>query len=125
MFPSRAAILTGKAPARLHLTQWIPGTRFPHKELLEPPSLMHLESDVPTIATLLKTQGYRTAAIGKWHLGGEGYLPEDFGFDVNIAGDMHGHPPSYFGPYSFHNLTGYTAQDYLTDVLTEKMDAFV
>ncbi len=123
--PSRAAILTGKAPARLHLTQWIPGTLYPHKKLLEAPTPLHLSRSVPTIAKLLKTAGYRTAAIGKWHLGGEGYLPEDFGFDVNIAGDNHGHPPSYFGPYSFHNLTGYTAQDYLTDVLTDKMDAFV
>jgi arylsulfatase A len=123
--PSRAAILTGKAPARLHLTQWIPGTLYPHKKLLEAPTPLHLNRDVPTIAKLLKRAGYRTAAIGKWHLGGDGYLPEDFGFDVNIAGDDHGHPPSYFGPYHFHNLTGFTAKDYLTDVLTEKMDAFV
>ena len=123
--PSRAAILTGNAPARLHLTQWIPGTLYPRKKLLEAPTPLHLDHNVPTIAKLLKTAGYRTAAIGKWHLGGEGYLPEDFGFDVNIAGDKHGQPPSYFGPYSFHNLTGYTAQDYLTDVLTDKMDAFV
>lgn len=123
--PSRAAILTGKSPARLHLTQWIPGTVFPHKRLLEPPTPLHLDRNEPTIAELLKKAGYRTAAIGKWHLGGEGYLPEDFGFDVNIAGDNHGHPPSYFGPYHFHNLTGYTAQDYLTDVLTDKMESFV
>lgn len=123
--PSRAAILTGRAPARLHLTQWIPGTVFPHKKLLEPPTPRHLDRDVPTIARLLKNAGYRTAAIGKWHLGGDGYLPEDFGFDINIAGDSHGHPPSYFGPYHFHNLTGFTEQDYLTDVLTVKMDEFV
>jgi len=123
--PSRAAILTGKAPARLHLTQWIPGVFYKHKKLLEAPTPLHLNRNVPTIAKMLKSAGYHTGAIGKWHLGGEGYLPEDFGFDVNIAGDNHGHPPSYFGPYNFHNLTGYTAKDYLTDVLTQKMDAFV
>ena len=123
--PSRAAILTGQAPARLQLTQWIPGTLYPHKKLLEAPTPPHLDLSVPTVAEMLKKSGYRTAAIGKWHLGGEGYLPEDLGFDVNIAGDNHGHPPSYFGPYHFHNLTGYTAQDYLTDVLTDKMEAFV
>lgn len=123
--PSRASILTGKAPARLHLTQWIPGTFYPHKKLLEAPTPLHLDLSVPTIARLLKSSGYRTAAIGKWHLGGEGYLPENFGFDVNIAGDNHGHPPSYFGPFHFHDLTGYTPKDYLTDVLTSKMDAFV
>lgn len=123
--PSRAAILTGKSPARLHLTQWIPGTFYPHKKLLEAPTPLHLGLEIPTIAKMLKDAGYKTAAIGKWHLGGDGYLPENFGFDVNIAGDNHGSPPSYFGPYHFHNLTGYTAQDYLTDVLTDKMDAFV
>lgn len=123
--PSRAAILTGKAPARLHLTQWIPGTFYPHKKLLEAPTPLHLDLQIPTIAKMLKGAGYRTASIGKWHLGGDGYLPEDFGFDVNVAGDDHGHPPSYFGPFHFHNLTGYTAQDYLTDVLTQKMDAIV
>lgn len=123
--PSRAAIMTGKAPARLHLTQWIPGTVYPYKKLREAPTPAHLESGIPTVASMLRSAGYRTAAIGKWHLGGEGYLPEDFGFDVNIAGDNHGHPPSYFGPFHFHNLTGYTPSDYLTDVLTQKMDAFV
>lgn len=123
--PSRAAILTGKAPARLHLTQWIPGTLYPHKKLLEAPTPLHLDRNVPTVAKLLGRAGYHTAAMGKWHLGGEGYLPEDFGFDVNIAGDSHGHPPSYFGPFQFHNLTGLTPQDYLTDVLTERMDQFV
>lgn len=123
--PSRASILTGQSPARLHLTQWIPGVKYPHKKLREAPSALHLPSRVPTIAELLRAAGYQTAAIGKWHLGGDGYLPEDFGFEVNIAGDFHGHPPSYFGPYAFHNLTGYTKNDYLTDVLTQKMDEYV
>ena len=123
--PSRAAILTGKAPARLGLTQWIPGSVYPHKKLLEAPSALHLDLNVTTVAQLLKSAGYQTAAIGKWHLGSEGYLPENFGFDVNIAGDRHGSPPSYFGPFSFHNLTGFTKDDYLTDVLTEKMEAHI
>lgn len=123
--PSRAAILSGKAPARLGLTQWIPGVVYPHKKLLDAPRPLHLDRSVTTIAQLLKSAGYQTAAIGKWHLGGDGYLPENFGFDVNIAGDDHGHPPSYFGPFSFHNLTGFTQNDYLTDVLTEKMEAHI
>jgi arylsulfatase A-like enzyme len=123
--PSRASILTGQSPARLHLTQWIPGVVYPHKKLRDAASLLHLESATPTLAEQLRRAGYQTAAIGKWHLGGDGYLPENFGFDVNIAGDLHGHPPSYFGPFHFHNLTGYTKDDYLTDVLAEKMDAYV
>lgn len=123
--PSRASILTGQSPARLHLTQWIPGVVYPHKKLRDAASALHLASGVATIAGQLRRAGYQTASIGKWHLGGEGYLPENFGFDVNIAGDLHGHPPSYFGPFQFHNLNGYTKADYLTDVLTEKMDAYV
>ena len=126
--PSRAAILTGQCPARLGLTQWIPGTVFPHKKLLEAPSALHLAGNVSTLAQRLKSLGYQTASIGKWHLGGEGYYPEDFGFDLNIAGDNHGSPPpprGYFGPFPLHHLSGYTSQDYLTDVLTSKMDEFL
>jgi arylsulfatase A len=123
--PSRAAIMTGQTPARLQLTQWIPGTVYPGKKLLEAPSALHLPSNAITLAQRLKQLGYHTAAIGKWHLGGEGFLPENFGFDVNFAGDDHGSPPppnGYFGPFPFHNPRGYTHADYLTEVLTQKME---
>lgn len=126
--PSRAAIMTGKAPARLHLTQWIPGNFYPHKKLLEAPTPNHLDLSIPTIPEQLKRAGYQTAAIGKWHLGGSGYLPENFGFDINIAGDSHGSPgpPNhYFGPFHYHNLTGYTDHDYLTEVLTSKFEQVI
>ena len=123
--PGRAAILTGLTPARLHLTQWIPGTLYPHKKLSEAPSALHLDLAVPTLPERMRQAGYHTAAIGKWHLGGQGYLPENFGFDLNIAGDEHGSPPSYFGPFAFHNLTGYTPHDYLTEVLTAKMEDYI
>ena len=68
--PSRAGILTGQAPARLHLTQWIPGSNYPNEQLIEPPTPAHLSPGLPTIASQLKAIGYRTGAIGKWHLGG-------------------------------------------------------
>lgn len=126
--PSRAAILTGKSPARLHLTQWIPGSFYPNKKLLEPLTPKHLDPSVPTVAERLKQAGYQTAAIGKWHLGGDGYLPENFGFDTNIAGDFHGSPgpPNhYFGPFRYHNLNGYTQNDYLTEVLTTKFEQVI
>lgn len=126
--PSRAAIMTGKYPARVHLTQWIPGSHYPNKKLLEPVQVQHLDHKYPTVAERLKAVGYQTAAIGKWHLGGDGYLPEDFGFDVNIGGDIHGSPPPpnhYFGPFSLPDLSGYTKNDYLTEVLTQKMDDFL
>ncbi|MBS1813346.1 MAG: sulfatase [Acidobacteria bacterium] len=126
--PSRAGIMTGQAPARLQLTQWIPGVIYPHKKLTEPSPALHLPKGVPTLASELKALGYQTASIGKWHLGKEGYYPENFGFDVNVAGDNHGHPApphGYFGPFKYHNLTGYTQQDNLTEVLTQKTDEFL
>lgn len=126
--PSRACIMTGQAPARLHLTQWIPGSTPAHKKLIEAKSALQLEAGTPTIASELKKVGYRTAAIGKWHLGDKGALPEDFGFDENIAGDQHGHPGpphGYFGPFRYHNLDGYSEQDNLTEVLSDKVDDFL
>lgn len=126
--PSRCGILTGQWPARVHLTQWIPGVVYPHKKLTEPNFLQHLPAGIPTLASELKKQGYQTASVGKWHLGGKGFYPENFGFDVNVAGDEHGHPApphGYFGPFEYHNLTGYTENDNLTEVLTQKTDEFL
>lgn len=126
--PSRGAIMTGQSPARTHLTDWIPGMAAKGKKLNSAPFIQHLPAGIPTIASELKKQGYRTGAVGKWHLGGEGFLPENFGFDTNYGGDDHGHPSDmnhYFGPYEMHNLGGYTEKDYLTDVLTTKVDAFL
>lgn len=126
--PSRAGILTGQHPARLHLTQWIPGVVYPHEKLLEPTVPTHLSAGTPTIASELKRLGYVTGSIGKWHLGGEGFYPENFGFDVNVAGDDHGHPApphGYFGPFQYHNLQGGSEQDNLTEVLTSKVEDFI
>jgi arylsulfatase A len=103
--PTRASILTGKYPARLHLTDWIPGRKaWPYAKLLTPAFDQHLPLPETTIAEMLHPLGYRTAAIGKWHLGGENYLPTDQGFDIDIAGNQAGHPPKYFGPLSLPNM---------------------
>lgn len=126
--PSRGAIMTGQVPARTHLTEWIPGGKFPDKKLLPADFLLHLPKGIPTIASELKALGYQTGLVGKWHLGGEGFLPEDFGFDYNYGGDNHGHPTDknhYFGPFEMRNLGGYTEKDFLTDVLTAKADEFL
>jgi arylsulfatase A len=127
--PSRAAIMSGQSPARLQLTDWIPGSHYPHKKLDPAPVPSHLPKDVVTLGQRFKQLGYQTAAVGKWHLGGEpGFFPEDRGFDVNVAGDGQGSPPKpggYFGPFHFHNLTGYTQEDYLTEVLSTKAEEFL
>lgn len=112
--PTRAALLTGKSPARLHLTDWIAGHPAPKARLLPPDWTKRLDPTEPTVASRLKTAGYATASIGKWHLG-EGTTPEQFGFDVNIAGDHRGQPPRYVSPYGLPKLKDGPVGEFLTD----------
>ena len=81
--PSRAALLTGRLPVRT-------GMEGVSRRVLFPDSDGGLPASEITLAKLLKQKGYRTAAIGKWHLGHlPQYLPTSHGFD------------SYYGiPYS-------------------------
>ncbi len=98
--PTRASIMTGKYPARLHLTNWIPGEGdAPSHRLRIPEWRQFLPLEEITIAQALKSAGYVSASIGKWHLGGRPYYPEHHGFDLNVAGSYLGSPPSYFWPY--------------------------
>jgi arylsulfatase A-like enzyme len=103
--PTRASILTGKYPARLHLTDWIPGRKqWPYWKLITPAFEQQLPLAETTIAEALRPRGYRTAAIGKWHLGAEGFSPSEQGFDHNVAGNRAGSPPKYFGPLELPGL---------------------
>src|SRR5579872_7278005 len=114
--PTRASILTGRYPARLHLTDWIPGRKqWPTAKLLTPKFEQQLPLAEITLAEALKPLGYASAAIGKWHLGGEPYYPQHQGFAVNIGGTDKGSPPSYFPPYKIQGLEPRSANDYLTD----------
>lgn len=98
--PTRASILTGCYPARLHQTDYIPGRPdMPDQRLLQVEDLNHLPLAEETIAERLRAAGYATAHIGKWHLGSEGYFPADQGFDFNLGASDRGMPPSYFHPY--------------------------
>lgn len=133
--PTRAAIMTGKAPARLRITDWIPGEREPqNSRFVLPDWQKHLPPGETTLAEALKPLGYSTASIGKWHLGGEGFLPEDQGFDLNIAGGPIGGPASYFWPYgdkaASHRVPGLAEAggqtgEYLTDRLTDEALKFI
>jgi arylsulfatase A-like enzyme len=124
--PSRAAILTGKYPARLQLTDWLPGRADrPSQKLLRPPIRQELQLEEITLAEALKATGYASASIGKWHLGGESFYPEHQGFDINIGGTETGSPPG--GYFRFHtpNLKARSDQEYLTDRLTEEAVWFI
>jgi len=112
---SRAAMMTGQYPARLHITDWIPGHAKPRTQLKPPEWQKFLPLETVTVAERLKAAGYATACIGKWHLGGEPYYPEHQGFDINIGGCDRGQPPSYFSPYKIATLPDGPTGEYLTD----------
>jgi len=105
--PTRGSILTGKYPARLHLTDWLPGRPDrPDQRLARPSFRQELPLEEVTLAEKLKAAGYVTAHVGKWHLGGEGFEPQRQGFDINIAGDHTGTPMSYFAPFKGKGRNG-------------------
>ncbi|MDW7680212.1 MAG: sulfatase [bacterium] len=87
--PTRASIMTGKSPARLHITDYIPGSPFPYAKLITPEQTQGLPMEEITIAELLKEHGYKTGHFGKWHLNkdkeyqpGRPGDPGSQGFDV-------------------------------------------
>ena len=116
--PTRAAIQTGRYPHRIGITDWIRaafqgGERKGDangyvsngkRPLRTPINLDHLPHDEITLAETLKTRGYASCFIGKWHLGGKGNLPTDQGYDENHGGWDYGQPPSYFDPYKTKRL---------------------
>lgn len=130
--PTRAAIMTGKYPARLHLTDWIEGSINEYAKVQVPDWQKYLPLEEETIAEYLKEKGYKTGHVGKWHLGEDStYYPQYQGFDVNIAGYSKGSPPSYFYPYvrkgraPIPYLEGGEEGEYLTDRLTDEAVAFI
>lgn len=120
--PSRAAVLTGKTPARLHLTDFLSGLEYPYAAL-SPPEWQRwfLPHEEVTLAEMLKRVGYETFYFGKWHLGGEEHFPVTQGFDHSVAATKSGYPGAYFYPWSqVKNLNGKKG-DYLTDRLTDEV----
>jgi arylsulfatase A len=86
--PTRASIMTGKYPARLHLTDFIAGGNYPYEKYKQPDWQKFLPLKEITIAEALKTAGYATASFGKWHLSIDKkppkslpYNPDKQGFD--------------------------------------------
>lgn len=106
--PTRASIMCGKYPARLHTTDYF-GAPQPegvgehwtkNKPLLPAHYVDHVTLEETTLAEALKEAGYSTLFAGKWHLGNDGFLPENQGFDINKGGYRFGSPPGgYFSPY--------------------------
>ncbi len=124
--PTRAALMTGKYPARLHITDWIPGSMPDNPKLLVPDWTKYLPLEEVTIADVFKAAGYVTASIGKWHLGTEPYYPEKHGFDLNIAGTDKPQPTTYYAPWKIPTLTPEGKDgEYLTDRLGDEAVNFI
>ncbi|MBD0831628.1 sulfatase [Aestuariibaculum sediminum] len=129
--PSRAAIMTGKTPAKLNLTDYLPGNKSfgPHKDqkLTSHAFPPYLDLKEYTIAECFNNAGYKTMIAGKWHLAeDEKYYPQFQGFDINKGGNKTGHPAAgYFSPYKNPELIDGYEGEYLTDRLTDEVIQFI
>ena len=115
--PTRYSVMTGRYPTRVDATNYFTGVRegrFRPAELID-----RMPAEEVTLAEELGGAGYRSAFLGKWHLGpDESHWPLAQGFDVNVAGCTKGHPPSYFSPYRIPTLEDGPEGEFLTDRLT-------
>lgn len=139
--PTRASIVTGKYPARLHITTpachlppMPPGTpefaekAAPAHKVIQPQSRRFLPTEEYTIAEAFRDAGYKTAHVGKWHLGlMPEHWPEAQGFDVSFHGAPDPGPRSYFSPYQFPagTVTDGPVGEYITDRATDEAIKFI
>ena len=133
--PTRCAVLTGQAPARIGLTTHLPGMYFPKDNRPQPAKLTkQLGTEYVTIAERLKEAGYANAFLGKWHIapsvarGGrvaKELSPTGQGFDVNIGGTSYGGPPSFFSPYRNAEIEDGPKGEYLPDRLVDESIKFI
>lgn len=113
--PTRAALMTGKSPARLKLTTFLPGRgNAPSQKLLQAEIRRQLPLEETTIAETLKGEGYATGFFGKWHLGGPRFGPKQQGFDVAYEGRAVTTPSATEGGKGEYDLTRH-AEDFLTE----------
>ncbi len=135
--PTRAALLTGRSPARLGITraihgkdyraegtprpEYVPGWPWP---CLPYGNASHLAEGVPTFADTLRAAGYETAFIGKWHLGRGEHGPAGHGFEHEAFVGSVG-ASDYFPPYRVEHGAASRPDEYLTDRLTDEAVAFL
>jgi arylsulfatase A-like enzyme len=133
--PTRASIITGKYPQRTGITDYIAPNRSNQPEkwsrrtsLLPAPYSDRLALSEFTLAEALKKGGYSTFFAGKWHLGPQGFYPENQGFDVNKGGLEWGSPSGgnhYFSPYGNPKLPDGPRGEHLPARLAAETAAFI
>ncbi len=130
--PTRASLMSGQYPSR-HGIQTVfrsntkaAGFRYAQK-VTTPATLRDLDTRHTTLAEAFKAAGYRTAHMGKWHLGEDEHTnPLAQGFDINIGGNSSGAPRGgYFSPYNNPNLRDGPKGEYLSDRLTNEALTFI
>ena len=123
--PTRAALMTGKVPQRVGITDWI-----------HPASGIALPAAEITLGEAFQSQGYQTAYVGKWHLGeSDTDQPAAHGFEWVQGVNRAGQPASYYFPFrrepdkpsiwDVPDLGDGKQGDYLTDVLTSRAIDFL
>ena len=126
--PSRATMMSGKYHPSHGIYTVSPSARGLDitRKIIPVKNTENLDLNFFTIAEMLKSEGYKNAHVGKWHLGEKGNYPMDQGFDVNIGGWESGGPKGgYFSPYSNPNLENGPEGEYLTDRLTNEAINFI
>ncbi len=130
--PARASLLSGMYPPR-HGVYTVGSSERGDarlRKLVPVENRTNLDLDTVTIAEALASGGYVSGHVGKWHLGGPGFLPDAQGFAWAVGGDASGSPPSYFHPYaqggrSLPDLDEGADGEYLTDRLTDEAIRFL
>ncbi len=131
--PTRASLMTGQWPQRTGITDYIGAPSKPQDWKRNTPSLPATYADrlalnAPTLAKAMKRAGYATFFAGKWHLGPEGWWPENQGFDINMGGVDRGGPyggKKYFSPYDNPRLSDGPEGEHLPDRLATETTKFI
>jgi len=125
--PSRASMLTGKYHP-FHGIYSVKNSDRGNKKtrkIIPIKTKTKLELEYFILPEMLKSKGYSTGHFGKWHMGPKGYFPEQMGFDINIGGNEHGGPGSYFSPYKYPNMSNGPKDEYLTDRIGDEVVKFI
>ena len=131
--PSRATLLLGQYTATHGITDWI-GARTGEDwrgagrstRALPAEYVRALPAESTTLAEAFKQAGYRTFFAGKWHLGGEGSMPTDHGFDINVGGNDKGSPAGgFFDPYDNPQLPNRRPGENLSLRLADETKGFI